>query len=616
MKKELLLESIKTPSDLKNLPSDRLSELSEEIREAIIETVSKNGGHLASNLGMVEPTVVLHRVFDSPKDKIIFDVGHQCYAHKLLTGRYDRFSTIRKFGGLSGFTNPKESEHDVFYEGHSGTSVSAALGIATANKLRGDDSYTVAVVGDGSLTNGMIYEALNNCSDSKLNLIIIINDNEMSISSNVGGLHNYLSRLRISKGYFTFKRGFERWLLRIPMIGKPLAKFFKLIKDAIKHVFVKDTIFEDLGIVYLGPVDGNDTRKLSIVLEEAKLKHQCCVIHMRTLKGMGYRNAENRPDRYHSVGSFDVDGGIVSGGGKTMSEHFGEVLLAAAREDKRICAITAAMCDGTGLRGFAEEFPERFFDVGIAEEHAVTFASGLAAGGFRPVVAMYSTFSQRVCDQLIHDVALQGLPLVLALDRCGFVAGDGITHQGIFDYPLFSSIPGTVIYSCADADDTSEILPRSVSHNGLTVMRYPKGRAESGTYAGLIKTENFSYTENIKNCDVIIVTHGRMTATALEARRIIGEGKVGVIKLLRVFPLDAEELAPFVGTDKIVYVLDEGGASGGIAEKLSAGLGIKIHGRAIEDFVEHGDLNDLYSLCGFDAESVVNEIKALISKPL
>ena len=572
MKKELLLESIKTPADLKKLHSEELCQLSDEIRKVIIETVSKNGGHLASNLGMVEPTVVLHRVFDSPNDKIIFDVGHQCYAHKLLTGRYDSFSTLRKFGGLSGFTNPAESEHDVFYEGHSGTSISAALGIATANKLRGDDSYTVAVVGDGSLTNGMIYEALNNCSGSKLNLIIIINDNEMSISSNVGGLHNYLSHLRISKGYFTFKRGFERWLMRIPAIGEPLAKFFKLIKDAIKHVFVKDTIFEDLGIVYLGPVDGNDTRKLSIVLEEAKLKHQCCVVHMRTLKGMGYRNAENRPDRYHSVGSFDVDGGIVSGGVKTMSEHFGEVLSNAAREDKRICAITAAMCDGTGLRGFSEAFPERFFDVGIAEEHAVTFASGLAAGGFRPVVAMYSTFSQRVCDQLIHDVALQGLPLVLALDRCGFVAGDGVTHQGIFDYPLFSSIPGAIIYSCADADDITDVLSHAVSSSGLTVMRYPKGKAESGVYVGLINGKNFSHTENVKDCDVIIVTHGRMTETALAARRILGEDKVGVIKLLRVYPLDLEELTPLIGKEKIVYVLDESGASGGIAEKLSAGL--------------------------------------------
>ncbi len=612
MKKELLLERIKTPADLKSLPTDRLPELSEEIREVIIDTVSKNGGHLASNLGMVEPTVVLHRVFDSPKDKIIFDVGHQCYAHKLLTGRYDKFSTLRKFGGLSGFTNPKESEHDIFYEGHSGTSVSAALGIATANKLRGDDGYTVAIVGDGSLTNGMIYEALNNCSDSKLNLIIIINDNEMSISSNVGGLHNYLSRLRISKGYFTFKRGFERWLLGIPVIGEPSAKFFKLIKDAIKHVFVKDTMFEDLGIVYLGPVDGNDMRKLSIVLEEAKLKHQCCVVHMRTLKGMGYRNAESRPDRYHSVGSFDVDGGIISGGGKTMSEHFGEVLSAAAREDKRICAITAAMCDGTGLRAFSEEFPERFFDVGIAEEHAVTFASGLAAGGFTPVVAMYSTFSQRVCDQLIHDVALQGLPLVLALDRCGFVAGDGITHQGIFDYSLFSSIPGAVIYSCADADDITNVLRRAVLHDGLTIMRYPKGKANGGTYAELIKAASLSYTENITSCEAVIVTHGRMTSTALEARSILGEEKVGVIKLLRVFPLDFGELSSLIGTDKPVYVLDEGGSSGGIGEKLSAGLGIKAHGRAVEGFAPHGGLEDLYSLCGFDAESVVDEIKALL----
>ncbi len=614
MDNECMIEKINSPCDIKTLSYAELDMLASEIRRVIIDTVSENGGHLASNLGMVEATIALHTVFDSPKDKIIFDVGHQCYAHKLLTGRFDRFSTLRRFGGISGFTNPEESEHDVLYEGHSGTSVSAALGIAAANKLRGDDSYTVAVVGDGSLTNGMIYEALNNCADSRLNLIIVVNDNEMSISPNVGGLHNYLSRLRVSKGYFTFKRGFERWLLRLPLIGTPMAKLFKAIKDAIKHVFVKDTIFEDLGLVYIGPVDGNNIKKLKNVFSEAKLKHKCCVVHMRTRKGLGYPNAEARPDRYHSVSKFDIDEGeITEGKVKTMSEYFGDALAGAAGKDERICAITAAMCDGTGLGCFKEAYPDRFFDVGIAEEHAVTFASGLAVSGLRPVVALYSTFSQRVCDQLIHDVSIQKLPLVLALDRCGLVPGDGITHQGIFDYSLFSAIPGAVIYSCADGDDISEVLPKALTHDGLAVMRYPKGEAFNGGFSALINFGDFSCTENIEKAEIIIVTHGRMTKTALLVREEIGQ-RVGVVKLLRVFPLEYNELAPILTADKTVYVLDEGYASGGMGEKLGALLGRSVYTRSVRGFVEHGGLGELYGMCGFDKDAVLGEIKELIKK--
>lgn len=611
-----LLSNIKAPSDIKGLSYKEADGLAAEMREVIIETVSRTGGHLASNLGMVEATIALHRAFDSPRDKLVFDVGHQCYAHKLLTGRYDRFSTIRSLGGLSGFTNPRESEHDVLYEGHSGTSISAALGIATANKLRGDDSYTVAVVGDGSLTNGMIYEALNNCSDEKLNLIIVINDNEMSISQNIGGLHKYLSRIRTSKGYFTFKRGFERGLSRIPLVGYPMARFLKVIKDAVKHIFVSDTIFEDLGLIYLGPVDGHDIKKLSTVFEEAKMKHQCCVVHMITRKGLGYRDAEDRPDRYHSVGRFDVDGGIMSySGGKTLSQTFGDELCRAASEDGRICAITAAMCDGTGLGEFAKRYPERFFDVGIAEEHAVTFASGLAVNGMKPVVALYSTFAQRVCDQLIHDTALQGLPLVLALDRCGLVAGDGITHQGIFDFPLFSAIPGVKIYSCADGNDIIAVLPRALAEDGLSVVRYPKGEADGIADGELVNSELFSYTPDIRTAGTVIITHGRMTATALAVRERLGAQRVGVIKLLRVFPVDFSALAELCRECKLIYILDEGYRAGGLGEKLTDGLchrvEARIFTRAIDGFVEHGGLAELFELCGFTEDRISDDIQKL-----
>ena len=610
-----LLEKINSPEDVKSLNGDQIEELVIELRRVIIDTVSENGGHLASNLGMVEASVALHRVFDSPRDSLVFDVGHQCYAHKLLTGRYGQFSTLRKYRGLSGFTNPRESEHDPLFEGHSGTSVSAALGIARANKLRGDDGYAVAVVGDGSLTNGMIYEALNNCADEKLNLIILINDNEMSISRNIGGLHKYLSRIRTSKGYFTFKRGFERWLSRIPLVGYPTAKFFKRIKDAFKHIFVPDTIFEDLGLVYLGPVNGNDIKKLSAVLCEAKLKHQCCVVHMITRKGLGYREAEDRPDKYHSVGKLDTEGSAAAGSGRTLSCSFGDALCEIAAGDSSVCAITAAMCDGTGLKRFSKEYPERFFDVGIAEEHAVTFASGLAVRGMKPVVALYSTFAQRVCDQLIHDISLQGLPMVLALDRCGIVPGDGVTHQGIFDYALFSSVPGVKIYSCADGNDINDILHLAVAENGLSVVRYPKGNSLASATEELIRDGLISYTDSLTDGDVVIITHGRMTDTAVAVRNRLADCSIGVIKLHRVYPLDFEKLSALCAGCRLAYVLDEGSRVGGLGEKLAAGLagsiGAKIFVRAVDGFVEHGDLPELFELCGFSEDRICQEISGL-----
>ncbi len=612
-----MLEKIKKPEDVRGLSREEEDALCAEMRETILRVVSENGGHLGSNLGMVDATLVLHQKFDSPRDKIIFDVGHQCYPHKLLTGRYEAFDSLRRAGGISGFPNRMESEHDALNEGHCGTSISAALGIAAANQLNGSDAYTVAVVGDGALTNGMIYEALNNCADKPLNLIILINDNEMSISPNVGGLHDYLSRIRTSKKYFNLKRGTERALLRIPLIGKGMAGIFKWFKDFCKLLFVKNTLFEDLGLVYLGPVDGHDRRRLGIVLEEAKAKHRCCIVHMNTVKGKGYEIAEREPDRYHSVSPFSLSDGVASGSEESYTSRVGELLVKMAEKDTRICAITAAMRDGTGLAGFAERYPQRFFDVGIAEEHAVTYASGLAAGGMKPVLALYSTFAQRSYDQFIHDISIQRLPLLLLLDRAGLVPGDGITHQGIFDYPILSSVPGVTIESPETYAELEASVARCYESGGFCAVRYPKGKEEAyERSADMIRREYLEYTKGMENADAVIVTYGRMARVAHEAATLLrGRVNVGVVKLIRIFPLDAEEIFSLLGEGKPIYFLEEGYRFGGVAEKLASLLGgtrrARIH--AIDGFAEHGSLPELYRSFGFTGQTVADGVLELMA---
>ena len=614
-----MLEKIKHPSDVKTLTDAELQVLVGEIRENIINTVAANGGHLASNLGMVEATVALHRVFDCPKDSIVFDVGHQCYTHKLLTGRYADFHTLRTYGGLSGFVNREESEFDVLSEGHSGASISAALGIATANKLEGNGRHTVAVIGDGSLTNGMVYEALNNCGSKELDLVILINDNQMSISSNVGGLHDYLSRIRTSNGYFTFKRRFEHFLSAIPLIGMPMAKFLKAIKDTIKRMFIKDTLFEDLGLIYLGPVNGHDIKKLTRVLNEAKGKHRCCVVHMTTTKGRGYVYAENEPGKYHGVGGFDASVGAADNHSESFSTKMGDILCSLAQHDEKICAITAAMCDGTGLNRFKEQYPERLFDVGIAEEHAITFAGGLAAAGMKPAVALYSTFSQRVYDQLLHDVSLQKLPLVLLLDRAGIVAGDGVTHQGIFDYALFSSIPHVNIYSPETYAELERTMTAAFENRELAVIRYPKGAEGGGTVQmHTHDSGDFAYTDGIEHSDVVIVTYGRMTCEAHGAAELLlDKYTVGVIKLVRLYPLNAEQILHLTRTAKLVYVLEEGIRSGGVGEKLAAvyareGASARVIVRAIDGYLPHGDQKSLAELSRLTAKDVAMDVLEVI----
>lgn len=601
-----MLEHIHSPSDIRNLSEEELKILSEEIRKNILETVSENGGHLASNLGMTEAAIAIHKNFDSPKDKIIFDVSHQCYAHKLLTGRYKQFSSLRKKDGISGFTNREENEHDILTEGHSGSSISAALGIAQANRLQGNDHYTIAVVGDGSLTNGMIYEALNNCAEQNLNLIIILNDNDMSISRNIGGLHDYLSKIRTSKRYYHLKKQTEKILKKVPLVGDPLLIGSKKLKDATKRFFVKNNIFEDLGLIYLGPVDGHNFEKMDIVLKEAKTKHTCCIVHMVTKKGLGYTLAESEPDKYHGVGKFNLTTGTTTLPSENYSSKAGEILCEKAKIDPSICAITAAMCEGTGLSEFAQNHPERFFDVGIAEEHAVTFAGGLAANGMKPAVFLYSTFAQRVYDQLSHDIAIQKLPLLLAIDRAGLVPGDGITHQGIFDYSIFSSIPGTEIDMPETYEEMESAFSEGLSNDKISIIRYPKGKFENYSFPYAMNTQQnlFTYSENIGTAETIVITSGRLTKSAAEAIALT-QKNIALVKLIRIFPIPVKELLPLIQNAKTIYLLEEGCEQGGFAQKIAALLRnqtVKIH--AISSFIPHGELSDLYELCGFTKEQL------------
>ena len=612
-----------TTEQLKSLSSSEIAELAQEIRETIMDTVSKNGGHLASNLGMVEATIALHRVFDSPKDKFIFDVGHQCYAHKLLTGRAEGFDTLRKYGGTSGFCNPAESEHDPLYEGHCGTSLSAALGIAEANRIQGKDDYVVAIVGDGALTNGMIYEALNNCAGKNLNIIILINDNEMSISKNVGGLHRYMSKIRNSKGYFSFKRGLGGFLRKIPLIGKGLASFFKWIKNRIHKNFLKDNLFEDMGLLYLGPIDGHDVEKLSDVLEEAKTKRVPCVVHMRTLKGHGYSYAEEHPENYHSVGTFTIEQGATSGQKASFSSMAGECACELAENDPAVCAITAAMCDGTGLTNFAKIYPERFFDVGIAEEHAITFAGGLSVAQMKPILFLYSTFAQRGFDQFFHDISIQGLPLVLALDRSGIVSGDGITHQGIFDCSMLTALPGVEIYSPESYADLKFAFTAAVESKALSVVRYPKGQEIIDYEKDLTfipaEDQAYSYTEGVENAEIVLISYGRICYETYRALRLLeGKHSVGMVKLKKIYPLDYAALEGLTASAKLVYVVEEGIASGGIAEKIAVQLSAngdkKVRIRAIENYVRHGSLQELLQECGLTGEQIAEDVAKIVEE--
>ncbi len=609
----MFLEKINSPEDLKKIPEGDLPLLAEEIRQILLETVSKNGGHLASNLCAVELTIALHRVFDSPKDKIIFDVGHQSYVHKLLTGRREEFDTLRQFGGISGFPKISESEHDAFGVGHSSTSISAAAGIAAANAISGNDAYTIAVVGDGAFTGGMIYEALNNCSD-KEKLIIVLNDNDMSISPNVGGMSRYFSEVRTSVKYFRFKNGAKRFFAKIPFIGGALSRGARRLKNCFKKIVLSQNFFEQFGLTYYGPLNGNDEKHLERVLREAKDNRNCSVIHICTKKGKGYKYAEERPDLFHGISGFDIESGKIKSGSESYSERFGKIICDRAEKNEKIIAITAAMPDGTGLSDFAKRFPNRFFDVGIAEEHAMTFACGLATQGMIPVFAVYSTFMQRAYDQFLHDAALQNLHVIIALDRAGLVANDGATHHGIFDGAFISQIPNVTFYAPNSFEALEECFDKALKANGPVVIRYPK--ATDSEKSESIRSDGFEYTDigNIKNA---VISYSRLASSALEAGKICGDTRV--LTITRLSPLPIDDICESLKDIENIVFAEEGIKNGGIAQQLCSAMGEKgllknkkFKILAIDGvFPQHGSNAELINNLGLSAEDIAEAIKNL-----
>ncbi|MBR3968258.1 MAG: 1-deoxy-D-xylulose-5-phosphate synthase [Clostridia bacterium] len=560
-----VLNSIKSPDDVKKLSNDDTNVLCDEIRNKIIDVVSKNGGHLASSLGTVELTVALHRVFSSPKDAIIFDVGHQSYAHKLLTGRLDRFDTLRQEGGISGFMRPDESEHDPFVTGHSSNSISAAYGISKAKTLTGTGGKAIAVIGDGAMTGGMAYEALNNAGAKKGNFIVVINDNKMSISRNVGAMPRAFTKMRNQSGYHKLKFIISNILLKIPLIGKPLHNFIYLIKESLKSLVYKNNFFAGLGFNYLGPVNGHDVKAMEQLLNIAKSYNRPTIVHVVTTKGKGYLHAENKPKDYHGVSSFDVEKGKDKSKMKTYSDVVGETLCQLATKNKKVCAITAAMTEGTGLNVFAAKYRPRFFDVGIAEQHAVTFAAGLATGGMVPYFAVYSTFLQRGYDQVLHDAAIANVPIKLLVDRAGIVGDDGESHQGVFDVAYLSTIPNVNIYSPCYYDELKRSIIDTANKKELSVIRYPRG-VENKNFDGEISGD---YTVLSQNSKKVIVTYGRIFANAVEAQKSLDN--VDLIKLNKIYPI-ANELVELLLKYDEIYFFEEGILSGGIGEHIAAQL--------------------------------------------
>ena len=591
------LDKIKSPADIKGLKEVELKLLAEEIRETLVDTISETGGHLASNLGVVELSIALHYVFDSPYDKIIWDVGHQAYTHKLLTGRYKKFKTIRQENGLSGFCSPKESEHDIFYSGHSSTSISSALGVATANSIFNDKHHTIAIIGDGAFTGGLTYEALNNAARSGKRLIVILNDNEMSISPNVGSMARYLAVLRSKPEYFLLKERTEKVLNKIPLVGPPVAKGIVKLKSRIKNRMYKSTFFEDLGFQYMGPIDGHNTMQLIDALKSAKMLERPVLLHINTKKGKGYDYAEKAPSEFHGISKFNVDTGEPVYSGPNFSEEFGHFLCDVAAKDKRICAITAAMSLGTGLEEFKKMYPSRFFDVGIAEEHAVTFASGLARGGAVPIFAVYSTFLQRTFDQIVHDGTMQDLHMILAIDRAGFVGADGISHQGILDTAFLNGIPKMTVYAPATYQGLKQAFIEAIYHKtGVVAVRYPRG-CEPKFPEGIEKDFKSFELYGDENPDVVLVTYGVISANAIcacDTLRQQGQA-VAVIKLNRIIPIPQEAVQFAAGT-KRVFFFEEGIRRGGIGESFACeltqhGFAGSYHLTAIpEEFVVHASV--------------------------
>jgi 1-deoxy-D-xylulose-5-phosphate synthase len=612
-----MLEQINSPYDLKKIDKKDFPLLCEEIRQFLIEKVSKTGGHLASNLGIVELTVALHYVFNSPVDKIIWDVGHQCYVHKMLTGRKDQFDTLRKFNGLSGYTKRTESVHDIFGAGHSSTSISAALGIAKARDLKGEKYSVVAVIGDGALTGGMAFEALNNAGRSKTDLIVVLNHNEMSISENVGSLSLYLSKLRTDPTYNKLKQEVDNLLNIVPPIGKSLHKYIERIKDSVKQLVVPGMFFEEMGFTYLGPIDGHDVGSLIEVLERAKKIKGPILVHVITKKGKGYKFAEKFPDKFHSAAPFDIQTGkFVNEGQATYSDVFGKTLTEMALKDDKIVAITAAMPEGTGLIHFAKLIPERFFDVGIAEQHATTFAAGMAVQGYKPYFAVYSTFLQRAYDQLIHDVCIQKLPVVFAIDRAGIVGEDGETHQGVFDLSYLRPIPNIAIMSPKDANELVEMVKLSRNLEFPVAIRYPRGKAGEFDITRECSIE-FGKAELVtEGKEIAIFALGRMVGKVLEAKEIlkVSDLQPFIVNLRFVKPLDEELILDISNKVKFIVTVEDNVIAGGVGSAIlellnSNGIYKPVLRLGFPDkFIEHGDVENLFKKYNLDAESIANTI--------
>jgi len=620
-----ILDKIDSPEDLKSLEPEEIELLNEEIRDFLIDNVSRNGGHLASNLGVVELSVAIHRVFDSPKDHIIWDVGHQSYVHKLLTGRRAEFDTLRTPGGISGFVKRAESEHDCFGAGHSSTSISAALGFAEADHLNGSDAYTVAVVGDGAFTGGMIHEGLNNCRKD-LKLIIILNENEMSISKNIGQFAKNLSKLRMRPGYFKAKRFTGNVLKHVPFVGKHLFRFALRVKKAFKNMMYGSNYFEDMGLYYLGPIDGNDYESMEKILTEAKKLKESAVIHIKTVKGKGYDPAEESPDKYHGVAPNNTKKKR-----KTLTDVFGECVCELAEGDERICAITAAMCDGTGLNSFKEKYPDRFFDVGIAEEHAVTFGAGLAASGMKPLVAIYSTFLQRSYDNVIHDVALQNLPVTLCIDRAGLNSRDGATHHGIFDVAFLSHIPNMTIYTPTTEESLSRLLREAIYSGTPSAIRYSNfeenERVVNELYSDKARKCGYAvcnYNPNEK-LDGVIVTYGKIVGEALKAIDLLKvSGKnIGIVLLEKLKPygeIYASICKLLPENVKMIALLEEGIEVGGAGMILNDKFaqdsrfdGAKRCVIAIDDDFVIPKVNEtMYDAAGISCDHIVKKIEMTI----
>ena len=616
----MVLEKIQKANDIKSLQPEELKILADEIRQFLIEKISVTGGHLASNLGVVELTMALHLVFDLPEDKLIWDVGHQSYTHKLLTGRKAGFDELRKYGGMSGFPKRKESDCDAFDTGHSSTSISAGLGYVAARELSGEKYNVVSVIGDGSLTGGMAYEALNNASRLKSNFIIILNDNNMSISENVGGMSRYLNGLRTAQAYTELKKGVEDTLMRIPGKGERIVHQVRKTKSGIKQLLVPaGMFFEDMDITYLGPVDGHDLKSLVKILNEAKRVDHAVLVHVITKKGKGYLPAETNPSKFHGTGPFDIETGEPKEKSEkdSYTDVFSKVLTDIGRKDEKVVAITAAMADGTGLSRFARRYPQRFFDVGIAEEHAMTFAAGLAAGGMKPVFAVYSSFLQRAYDQTIHDVCLQKLPVFIAVDRAGLVGSDGETHQGVFDLSYLSSIPNMTVMSPKNRWEMADMVRVAVEFPYPIALRYPRGAAYEGMREFRAPVEYGKSEILYHEKEIAVFFVGHMSELAEKVRRKLKEEgfSCSLVNVRFVKPLDTETLDRFAEDHSLFVTIEENILTGGYGEQVLeylSGTGAPVRVRSFgisDDYVEHGNVEVLRREVGLDCETIAEQVK-------